>query len=596
MSPLQVARTAEDSISSSSSDGETPEQPCICGKAALFDCTACEVQGYCSADCQRSHWPRHALACATLRANAAAEADRRAKERRDTARLRNTAAQEAAGQQTESAPLSNSPALKRLTDATVQREASGGSFLREKKVTGSGGGDGETAMVVVDMLQGPGVGSVLNEGDGEFANMIQLLQEMGDGNSKTNTGNQTTSTAVTTSVPAASARPVRAYDLTVGSAGSPRAKTPATARGDHLSLSEASDDEATPVLGGVQRRAKRRSSSPRKRVVDNTMIPEADAASIPDLREANGGADDALAPTLEVSRQRGKLRKGGATGGKVGPSVGEIGTQHVGCRVAIAGADEYGHGTLRFVGSTDFAPGAGEWLGIELDGPVGKNDGSVGGRQYFKCEARHGVFVSLRSGKALLLSLPDEPFRKEAWHDPAQHMTKRTVPPPLATAAPLPALRVSVQPSLQSTAAAAAAPSPTRVNVKADSSTRRVSFDSSDAAERRQETGDVEAMEAMEAGLAMALAAVGKEAAVGAAEGSGEEEVAQQQENANAEWRHPEQVAETNELHRAAQSGNRQRLARILAQGAIDIDSVDSHGRTALMHAVHYDHLDCVDL
>lgn len=33
-------------------------------------------------------------------------------------------------------------------------------------------------------------------------------------------------------------------------------------------------------------------------------------------------------------------------------------------------------GVLRFMGTTEFA--AGEWCGIELDDPVGKNDGSVG--------------------------------------------------------------------------------------------------------------------------------------------------------------------------------------------------------------------------
>ena len=32
-------------------------------------------------------------------------------------------------------------------------------------------------------------------------------------------------------------------------------------------------------------------------------------------------------------------------------------------------------------------------VGVELDGPGGKNDGSVKGTQYFSCKDKHGVIL-----------------------------------------------------------------------------------------------------------------------------------------------------------------------------------------------------------
>ncbi|VDP91908.1 unnamed protein product [Echinostoma caproni] len=54
----------------------------------------------------------------------------------------------------------------------------------------------------------------------------------------------------------------------------------------------------------------------------------------------------------------------------------------LGDRVQVSGGRV---GTLRFLGTTEFA--AGEWAGIELDEPIGKNDGSVAGKSGLRLSA-----------------------------------------------------------------------------------------------------------------------------------------------------------------------------------------------------------------
>ncbi|XP_055384218.1 restin homolog [Condylostylus longicornis] len=47
-------------------------------------------------------------------------------------------------------------------------------------------------------------------------------------------------------------------------------------------------------------------------------------------------------------------------------------------------------GIVAYIGETHFAPG--EWVGVILNDPSGKNDGCVSGKRYFQCEAKHGIF------------------------------------------------------------------------------------------------------------------------------------------------------------------------------------------------------------
>lgn len=50
-------------------------------------------------------------------------------------------------------------------------------------------------------------------------------------------------------------------------------------------------------------------------------------------------------------------------------------------------------GRIQFIGETKFGPG--DWAGVVLDHPYGKNDGSVSNIRYFQCEPRYGVFSRL---------------------------------------------------------------------------------------------------------------------------------------------------------------------------------------------------------
>ncbi|XP_030564895.1 restin homolog isoform X9 [Drosophila novamexicana] len=62
----------------------------------------------------------------------------------------------------------------------------------------------------------------------------------------------------------------------------------------------------------------------------------------------------------------------------------------IGQRVWVGGLRS---GQIAYIGETHFAPG--DWAGIVLDEPNGKNDGCVSGKRYFQCEPKRGIFSRL---------------------------------------------------------------------------------------------------------------------------------------------------------------------------------------------------------
>ncbi|XP_054990367.1 CAP-Gly domain-containing linker protein 2 isoform X1 [Sorex araneus] len=84
---------------------------------------------------------------------------------------------------------------------------------------------------------------------------------------------------------------------------------------------------------------------------------------------------------------------GGPAPERAGPKAAEVGDEslgdlEVGERVWVNGVKP---GVVQYLGETQFAPG--QWAGVVLDEPVGKNDGAVGGVRYFECPALRGIFT-----------------------------------------------------------------------------------------------------------------------------------------------------------------------------------------------------------
>jgi tubulin-folding cofactor B len=65
----------------------------------------------------------------------------------------------------------------------------------------------------------------------------------------------------------------------------------------------------------------------------------------------------------------------------------------VASRVRLLPESDARRGTVSYLGLVPEIPGIGFWVGVTLDEPTGKNDGTVKGKRYFECGNNCGVFV-----------------------------------------------------------------------------------------------------------------------------------------------------------------------------------------------------------
>ncbi|KAF2002510.1 hypothetical protein P154DRAFT_140203 [Amniculicola lignicola CBS 123094] len=80
-------------------------------------------------------------------------------------------------------------------------------------------------------------------------------------------------------------------------------------------------------------------------------------------------------------------------------------------RVRLLPDSDARRGTISYIGNIPEIPGLGAWIGVTLDEPTGKNDGSVKGKKYFECGKNCGVFVRperCEAGDFPALDLGDE--------------------------------------------------------------------------------------------------------------------------------------------------------------------------------------------
>ncbi|XP_049598441.1 CAP-Gly domain-containing linker protein 2 isoform X2 [Syngnathus scovelli] len=121
------------------------------------------------------------------------------------------------------------------------------------------------------------------------------------------------------------------------------------------------------------------------------------------LQGGGGGLAGQRAPPL----REGLLNSAVKTGNESGSNMSDSGSVkksadkdlRAGDRVLVGGSKM---GVIRYIGETDFAKG--EWCGVELDEPLGKNDGAVAGTRYFQCLHKFGLFAPIH--KVIRIGFP----------------------------------------------------------------------------------------------------------------------------------------------------------------------------------------------
>ncbi|XP_070700207.1 CAP-Gly domain-containing linker protein 2 [Pempheris klunzingeri] len=132
-----------------------------------------------------------------------------------------------------------------------------------------------------------------------------------------------------------------------------------------------------------------------------------DSVSAHNQSQQGGGGGAPPGQRVVVPLREGLLNSAVKTGNESGSNMSDSGSVKkagdkdlkVGDRVLVGGSKM---GVIRYMGETDFAKG--EWCGVELDEPLGKNDGAVAGTRYFQCLPKFGLFAPIH--KVIRIGFP----------------------------------------------------------------------------------------------------------------------------------------------------------------------------------------------